>query len=152
MCLSPSSCQTSKAKARHWPGGVHVRVRVRSCCVGVQWSLSEVTCMVVCHCGGCFGGRCQSCCRFVSLPLIVSRGPKKNSLVYVVGVTPYWFTTSPFQSNCMCVLMTILLFCSINACPYFQFLFHFVAQNNALAGTLSVKFTQWLTEMKLHLP
>lgn len=92
----------------------------------VSWSPSDVTCMVVCHCCSCFGGCCSSCCRLVIPPLIVSRGPKKSSLVCVVDVTSDWFTTSPFQSNCMCVLMTMLLFYSTNTCLYFQIVFHFV--------------------------
>lgn len=55
--------------------GVRARVRARSCCVSVKWSLSDTTCLVVCHCCGCLGGCRWSCCRFVILPLIVSRVP-----------------------------------------------------------------------------
>lgn len=83
--LQTNHCHTSKAKARRWRGGV--RVRARSCCVSVKWSLSDATCWVVCHCCGCLGGCRWSCCRFLILPLIVSRVPikkkkKKQSSVY----------------------------------------------------------------------
>lgn len=135
--LQTNHWHTSKAKARRSHGGVRVRVRARSCCVSVKWSLSDATCLVVCHCCGCLGGCRWSCCRFVILPLIVSRVPiKKSSLVYIVDVTPDWFTTSLSWSSCMCVsvgacvrlrfLIIILLFYSIDACLYFQFVFHFV--------------------------
>lgn len=168
--LQTNHCHTSKAKARRWRGGVRVRVRARSCCVSVKWSLSDATCWVVCHCCGCLGGCRWSCCRFLILPLIVSRVPikkkKKSSLVYIVDVTPDWFTTSLSWSSCMCVsvgaclrlhfLILILLFYSIDASLYFQFVLHFVfrgvAQINTSVGALSVKYAKWLTEMKLHLP
>lgn len=53
-------------------------------------------------------------------------------------------------------LILILLFYSIDARLYFQFVLHFVfrgvAPINTSVGALSVKHAKWLTEMKLHLP
>lgn len=168
--LQTNHCHTSKAKARRWRGGVRVRVRARSCCVSVKWSLSDATCWVVCHCCGCLGGCRWSCCRFLILPLIVSRVPikkkkKRQSSVYCGRYTWLIYDFTFLKQLYVCVggclpasnfLILIFLFYSIDARLYFQFVLHFVfrgvAQINTSVGALSVKHAKWLTEMKLHLP